>query len=169
VRHLAVAMSAPRDRFLRGYPVKLLTQAEAASRSETGHESAPASPPNPLADEVANDLVRLFKLLSDATPAANSLLSDASRGVPRSRVLRSAPQSQPAVSHHLGLLRSAGLIKARREGKHNFYRLHPDGFHQLLDVIFGSIPKAIAGFDSKNTCSAIRRRRDAMARPPCLS
>ena len=30
-------------------------------------------------------------------------------------------QSQPAVSHHLALLRVSGLIESRREGKHNFY------------------------------------------------
>jgi DNA-binding transcriptional ArsR family regulator len=32
-------------------------------------------------------------------------------------------QSQPAVSHHLALLRHANIIAPRREGKHNFYSL----------------------------------------------
>ena len=32
-------------------------------------------------------------------------------------------QSQPAVSHHLALLRHGGIISPRRQGKNNFYGL----------------------------------------------
>jgi DNA-binding transcriptional ArsR family regulator len=31
--------------------------------------------------------------------------------------------SQPAVSHHLALLRHGGIIDCRRQGKNNFYSL----------------------------------------------
>ncbi len=34
--------------------------------------------------------------------------------------------SQPTVSHHLGILREAGLVKVRREGKQVFYTLNQD-------------------------------------------
>jgi ArsR family transcriptional regulator len=34
--------------------------------------------------------------------------------------------SQPTVSHHLGILRAAGLVKVRREGKQVFYTLNQD-------------------------------------------
>ncbi len=34
--------------------------------------------------------------------------------------------SQPTVSHHLGVLRSAGLVDVRREGKQVFYTLNQD-------------------------------------------
>jgi ArsR family transcriptional regulator len=50
-------------------------------------------------------------------------------------------QSQPAVSHHLALLRGEHLIECRREGKHNYYRLIPERFHQLLDDFFGTLPE----------------------------
>ena len=36
-------------------------------------------------------------------------------------------QSQPAVSHHLALLRHGGVISPRRFGKNNFYSLSPTG------------------------------------------
>ncbi len=36
-------------------------------------------------------------------------------------------QSQPAVSHHLALLRHGRLIEPRRSGKHNFYYLTDAG------------------------------------------
>jgi len=32
--------------------------------------------------------------------------------------------SQPTVSHHLGILRAAGLVKVRREGKQVYYILN---------------------------------------------
>jgi DNA-binding transcriptional ArsR family regulator len=32
--------------------------------------------------------------------------------------------SQPTVSHHLAILREAGLVRMRNEGKHTFYSLN---------------------------------------------
>ncbi|MDB5350051.1 MAG: kmtR 1 [Planctomycetota bacterium] len=43
-------------------------------------------------------------------------------------------QSQPAVSHHLALLRHGRLIEPRRSGKHNFYYL-TDAGRELAQVI----------------------------------
>ena len=43
-------------------------------------------------------------------------------------------QSQPAVSHHLALLRHGRLIEPRRSGKHNFYALTEAG-RELADVV----------------------------------
>ena len=34
--------------------------------------------------------------------------------------------SQPTVSHHLGILRQAGLVNTRREGKQIFYSLNQE-------------------------------------------
>ena len=43
-------------------------------------------------------------------------------------------QSQPAVSHHLALLRHGRLIEPRRSGKHNFYYL-TDAGRELAGVV----------------------------------
>src|SRR4051812_49998570 len=43
-------------------------------------------------------------------------------------------QSQPAVSHHLALLRHGRLIEPRRSGKHNFYYL-TDAGRDLAEVV----------------------------------
>lgn len=48
-------------------------------------------------------------------------------------------QSQPALSHHLALLRHGGLIVPRRQGKNNFYSLTETG-EELARVV-----KTIAG------------------------
>jgi len=34
--------------------------------------------------------------------------------------------SQPTVSHHLAILRDAGLVRTRQEGKHTFYTLNQE-------------------------------------------
>lgn len=45
--------------------------------------------------------------------------------------------SRPAVSHHLRVLREAGLIRVRREGRRNYYYFDPDmdAFGALLHML----------------------------------
>jgi DNA-binding transcriptional ArsR family regulator len=37
------------------------------------------------------------------------------------------------VSQHLAALRGAGLVSERREGRHVFYRVEPEGLAPLVD------------------------------------
>ena len=41
--------------------------------------------------------------------------------------------SQPMVSKHLGILRSAGLVRDRREGRETHYRAQAKGLAPLVD------------------------------------
>ncbi|NBI68443.1 ArsR family transcriptional regulator [Pseudoflavonifractor sp. 60] len=50
-----------------------------------------------------------------------ALLSGGCRGVRVGEVTAKSHLSRPAVSHHLGILREAGLISVRREGTKNYY------------------------------------------------
>ena len=50
-------------------------------------------------------------------------------------ICRLLHQSQPAISHHLALLRESGLVDMRREGKHNFYRLVPKKLQDLRTTL----------------------------------
>jgi DNA-binding transcriptional ArsR family regulator len=43
--------------------------------------------------------------------------------------------SQPAVSHHIALLRHSGMIEARRDGKNNFYGLTEKGRALIEPVV----------------------------------
>lgn len=43
--------------------------------------------------------------------------------------------SQPAISQHLATLKSAGLVKGRRDGRCVYYRVEPRGMKPLLDWI----------------------------------
>ena len=42
--------------------------------------------------------------------------------------------SQPTVSHHLRVLRDAGLVEAERRGTWAYYRLVPEAIEQLRGV-----------------------------------
>ena len=41
--------------------------------------------------------------------------------------------SQPAVSKHLGILKQAGLVLDRRDGRETHYRARPDALAPLID------------------------------------
>jgi DNA-binding transcriptional ArsR family regulator len=41
--------------------------------------------------------------------------------------------SQPAVSKHLGVLRQAGLVRDRHEGRESYYSAQPGALAPLLD------------------------------------
>jgi DNA-binding transcriptional ArsR family regulator len=41
--------------------------------------------------------------------------------------------SQPAVSKHLGVLKLAGLVRDRRDGRQTHYRAEPNGLAPLTD------------------------------------
>ena len=43
--------------------------------------------------------------------------------------------TQAAVSQHLRVLREAGLVSARQEGRHRYYQFRPAGLTELRDWI----------------------------------
>lgn len=45
--------------------------------------------------------------------------------------------SRPAVSHHLQILKNAGIVKMRREGTKNYYYFNPQmqAFDQLINTM----------------------------------
>ncbi|MBI2827475.1 MAG: metalloregulator ArsR/SmtB family transcription factor [Planctomycetia bacterium] len=92
-------------------------------------------------DGVVKDLVKVFKLLSDETRLRILLYLTQRQELHVRALCDLLEQSQPAVSHHLALLRVAGLIDSRREGKHNYYRVLPERFENLLDTVFATVPK----------------------------
>jgi ArsR family transcriptional regulator, arsenate/arsenite/antimonite-responsive transcriptional repressor len=48
--------------------------------------------------------------------------------------------AQPTVSHHLKVLRDAGLIQAERRGTWTYYSLDPRGLARLARLIGGLLP-----------------------------
>jgi DNA-binding transcriptional ArsR family regulator len=103
------------------------TKSTTASR-----KAAAAAPARPTAE--IRRVAELLKQVSDPTRLqVLILLSEKERNVTE-LCSDLGTQSQPAVSHHLALLRHGRLIEPRRAGKHNFYAL-TDAGRQLAHVV----------------------------------
>ncbi len=92
-----------------------------------------------LPGELERGLVQVFKLLSDETRLRVLLYLAQEGELHVTALCDKLGQSQPAVSHHLALLRVAGLIEARRDGKHNFYSVRKIHFHRIIGELFSNI------------------------------
>lgn len=77
---------------------------------------------------------QLFRALADPTRRAiYERLSRREMNV--SQLGDGFPVSQPAISQHLSVLRDAGLLAERREGRFSFYRAEPSGLAPLIDWV----------------------------------
>lgn len=92
-------------------------------------------------------LVKLFRLLADDTRLRILYFLSHRRELHVRALCDLLHQSQPAVSHHLALLREADLIRVRRHGKHNFYRLTPGNGRQRLTTVFTAVKAGTAELD----------------------
>lgn len=94
----------------------------------------------PLANSSADRLVRWFKLFSDETRIRIVHFLTQCKELNVRTLCELLDQSQPAVSHHLALLKEERLVEIRRDGKHNFYRLAPKEFEGFAGELFSLSP-----------------------------
>ncbi|MEU6661525.1 metalloregulator ArsR/SmtB family transcription factor [Streptomyces sp. NPDC046821] len=111
---------------------------------DAGADCCPGVVAAPLDDERAAELAKVFKALGD--PVRLRLLSMiASRGEGgETCVCDLTPAfdlSQPTISHHLKLLRQAGLVDCERRGTWVYYWALP----AALDALTGFLARAYGG------------------------
>ena len=95
-------------------------------------------PTLPITDRTLAGLTQVFKLLADES-RLRILLTLAREGdMHVSALCQMLGQSQPAVSHHLTLMRAHKLVGYRRDGKHNYYRLESSHVGKLLEELFAA-------------------------------
>ncbi|SDE63552.1 ArsR family transcriptional regulator [Rhodococcus tukisamuensis] len=91
----------------------------------------------PLAEVRAGDLARMFKALAD--PVRLRLLSlvasHAGGEACVCDISASFDLSQPTISHHLKVLREAGLLDCERRGTWVYYWVIPSALQQLSAVL----------------------------------
>jgi DNA-binding transcriptional ArsR family regulator len=121
---------------------------EKSETSMSPEPTKPAAPKKPAKSKAVKDAeIRLkqakrastlLKQVSDPTRLQVILaLSEGERHV--GALCDQLNQSQPAVSHHLALLRHGGIIAPRRQGKNNFYSLTDTG-EELAKVVKSVVP-----------------------------
>jgi len=101
----------------------------------------------------------------ETNPRALDVLGDPTRSAivdrlrsgpsPVGRLAEGMPVSRPAVSQHLTVLRTAGLVSEHREGTRRIYRLEPAAIEELQRWVealavaarAGSVPSGVAASD----------------------
>lgn len=130
------------DRISAPMTIAPITSAEPYAAAPTNHDAPPAGSElglTTLDTGLAQELVRLFKLMADETRLRILHFLMQAQELNVRTLCGLLDQSQPAVSHHLALLKEAGLIECRRDGKHNFYRIVPQQCAAHLDRVFGVV------------------------------
>ena len=87
-----------------------------------------------IGDDTAHELAAMFRLLGDPTRVKILFaLRDAGELCVHD-LAEVVGAADTKVSQALRLLRGAGIVRNRRDGRHVHYRLDDDHVHQLLDV-----------------------------------
>ena len=108
-------------------------------RPRTNKNALKKGVPIKVSPRTLSGLTRVFKQLADES-RLKILLALAEEGEMHvSALCDLLNQTQPAVSHHLTLLRMTGLVGFRRAGKHNFYRVDSSFLSDLLEQFFGDV------------------------------
>jgi ArsR family transcriptional regulator len=100
----------------------------------------------PLGEEDAAELSRMFKALSDPIRLRLLSLIASHEGGEACVCDLTGPfdVSQPTISHHLKVLREAGVTRTRRDGTTRYVSLRRDDLDQrfpaLLDAVLASAP-----------------------------
>lgn len=70
--------------------------------------------------------------------------------------------SRPAVSHHLQILKEAGIVKVRKEGTKNYYYFNPDteALNKIIETI--ELAKEIVSDEEKNEFTLSRSPQSAL-------
>jgi ArsR family transcriptional regulator len=95
---------------------------------------------DPLTVDQSVELARRFKALSDPVRLRLlSLIASHAGGEACVCELTDAFEvSGPTISHHLKVLRAAGLIEGERRGTWIYYRAQPDALHALSATLLPS-------------------------------
>jgi ArsR family transcriptional regulator len=111
-----------------------------------------------VSHETLGGLSQVFKQLGDES-RLKILLALAQEGeLHVSALCRLLHQTQPAVSHHLTLLRMSGLVGFRRQGKNNFYRIECGLVRTLLERFFAENGNPRNTFHFKDFSLAYKRK-----------
>ena len=89
----------------------------------------------PLSEPDREELAARFKALADPTRVAIINCLSAADEVCVCNLTETFELSQPTISHHLKILREAGLVASSRRGTWAYYRLVPESIAALRSAL----------------------------------
>jgi ArsR family transcriptional regulator len=89
-----------------------------------------------ISEGLLEAFTEMFKMLSDPSRLKIVLLLAQQGRMNVSDLKVLLAQTQPAVSHHLTLLRMAKLVRFQREGRHNYYYLDSKSLVAVFQQLF---------------------------------
>jgi len=118
---------------------------EQNSKEVTGRDALIPTETGPLTelsrnvqDDLASRLVSTFKLFADEKRLRIFLVLMECKEMNVRGLCEKLGQSQPAVSHHLALMRNANFVVYRRDGKQSFYRIVPENLEKVIATLFST-------------------------------
>ena len=105
-------------------------------RNRSSKIAPSATSPIRITKETLDRMTAVFKLLADSSRLKIVLALAQDGELHVSALCEMLGQSQPAVSHHLTLMRMVGLVGYRRDGKHNYYHLASAHMRDLFEQFF---------------------------------
>jgi ArsR family transcriptional regulator len=125
----------------------LLSQSQSLYSYEYKNDVGSAIPPQQVKFDMATqcpntsivELSAILRLLSNHTRLRILLLLARQREIHVGELCRRLQETQPAISYHLSLLRTARLIDFRREGKFSFYQFVPHRFETIVGPLIGRL------------------------------
>lgn len=91
----------------------------------------------PLSETQADSLAEVFAALSDPTRLRlfDLVRRAGDNGICSCDLVEPLDRSQPTISHHLKVLREAGLVESRKEGTWVWYSVAPNATRSLQSFV----------------------------------
>ena len=86
----------------------------------------------------------VFRALSDPT-RRQILRMLAEQDLPAGAIAAAFPVSKPSISHHLAVLRQAGLVQVQRSGQQLIYSLNTTVFDEVVGWVFELVQRRAPG------------------------
>lgn len=88
------------------------------------------------------DMAEIFKALGDETRLKIVQLLYG-KALCVCDIIEAFSMSQPAISHHLKILKQAGIVVDGREGKWIYYQLNPETWEVIFDFVSEVNPQGV--------------------------
>jgi DNA-binding transcriptional ArsR family regulator len=114
--------------------------------------------PLKVLDGTIRSLTDIFKMLADKSRLKIVLALAQDGELHVSALCALLGQSQPAVSHHLTLMRAINLVDFSRRGKHNYYHLSSGHVRDLFEQFFADTANGHKQIQFEDFALSFKRR-----------